>query len=131
MKAWELHGFGKENLALTDKPIPEPSPTEVLVRVGAVSLNYRDKLLVEGFYNPGMRFPMTQVADAVGQVVEIGDEVTRFRVGDRVIVQTALAGWTGRRTTTKVCTRWAIPFRARWPSMSSWINTLWSRPPAT
>lgn len=92
MKAWELHGFGRENLALTDKPIPEPGPTEVLVRVGAVSLNYRDKLLVEGFYNPGMRFPMTQVADAVGQVVEIGDEVTRFRVGDRVIVQ--------------YCTRW-------------------------
>ena len=117
MKAWELHGFGRGNLVLTDKPIPEPSPTEVLVRVGAVSLNYRDKLLVEGFYNPGMRFPMTQVADAVGQVVEIGDEVTRFRVGDRVIVQ--------------YCTRWAIPFRARWPSMSSRINTLWSRPPAT
>jgi NADPH:quinone reductase-like Zn-dependent oxidoreductase len=92
MKAWELHGFGRENLALTDKPIPEPSPTEVLVRVGAVSLNYRDKLLVEGFYNPGVRFPMTQVADAVGQVVEIGGDVTRFRVGDRVIVQ--------------YCTRW-------------------------
>jgi NADPH:quinone reductase-like Zn-dependent oxidoreductase len=92
MKAWELHGFGRENLALTDKPIPKPSQTEVLVRVGAVSLNYRDKLLVEGFYNPGMRFPMTQVADAVGQVVEIGGDVTRFRVGDRVIVQ--------------YCTRW-------------------------
>ena len=92
MKAWELHGFGRENLALTDKPIPKPSQTEVLVRVGAVSLNYRDKLLVEGFYNPGMRFPMTQVADAVGQVVEIGRDVTRFRVGHRVIVQ--------------YCTRW-------------------------
>ena len=77
MKAWELRGFGRENLALTDKPIAEPSPTEVLVRVGAVSLNYRDKLLVQGFYNPGMRFPMTQAADAVGQVVEIGGDVTR------------------------------------------------------
>jgi NADPH:quinone reductase-like Zn-dependent oxidoreductase len=53
MKAWELHGFARENLALTDKPIPKPSQTEVLVRVGTVSLNYRDKLLVEGFYNPG------------------------------------------------------------------------------
>lgn len=60
-------------------------PTEVLVRVGAVSLNYRDKLIVEGFYNPEMRFPLTQVADAVGHVVEVGEEVVRLRVGDRVI----------------------------------------------
>jgi NADPH:quinone reductase-like Zn-dependent oxidoreductase len=35
MKAWELRSFGRENLALTDKPIPQPSPTEVLVRVVA------------------------------------------------------------------------------------------------
>jgi NADPH:quinone reductase-like Zn-dependent oxidoreductase len=86
MKAWELRGFGRENLKLTDKSVPNVGPTEVLVRVGAVSLNYRDKLIVEGFYNPDMRFPLTQVADAVGHVVEVGDKVgTRFRVGDRVI----------------------------------------------
>ena len=85
MKAWELHGFGREHLTLTDKPVPQAGPTEVLVQVSAVSLNYRDKLIVEGFYNPGMSFPLTQVADAVGQVVGVGGEVVRFRVGDRVI----------------------------------------------
>jgi NADPH:quinone reductase-like Zn-dependent oxidoreductase len=85
MKAWELQGFGRENLKLTDKPVPKAGATEVLVRVDAVSLNYRDKLIVDGFYNPDMRFPLTQVTDAVGHVVEVGGEVVRFRVGDRVI----------------------------------------------
>jgi NADPH:quinone reductase-like Zn-dependent oxidoreductase len=89
MRAWELRAFGRENLKLTDKPVPRPGPTDVLVRVSAVSLNYRDKLVVEGQYNPGMRFPMTQVADAAGEVVETGKEVTRFKTGERVITQYA------------------------------------------
>ena len=85
MKTWELRGFGLENLKLADKPVPQPGPTEVLVRVGAVSLNYRDKLIVDGLYNPDMSFPTTQAADAVGEVVEIGKDVSRFKTGDRVI----------------------------------------------
>lgn len=85
MKAWELRGVGRENLVLTDKPVPLVGPTDVLVRVGAVSLNYRDKLLVEGLYNPNLRFPIIQVADAVGEVVEVGRNVSRFRKGDRII----------------------------------------------
>jgi NADPH:quinone reductase-like Zn-dependent oxidoreductase len=89
MKAWELRGFGKDNLVLTDRPIPELGPTDVLVRVGAVALNYRDKLVIEGLYNPDMRFPMVQVADASGTVVEVGKGVSRFQIGDRVITQYA------------------------------------------
>jgi NADPH:quinone reductase-like Zn-dependent oxidoreductase len=85
MKAWELRGFGKENLKLTDRPVPRPGATEVLVGVSAVSLNYRDKLVVEGLYNPAMTFPVTQVADAVGEVVEVGKDVTRFKTGERVM----------------------------------------------
>jgi NADPH:quinone reductase-like Zn-dependent oxidoreductase len=92
MKTWQLHGFGRENLKLNDVPEPKAGPTEVLVRVGAASLNYRDKLIVEGFYNPSMRFPLTQVADAVGHVVDVGEEVVRLRIGDRVIAN--------------YCTRW-------------------------
>jgi NADPH:quinone reductase-like Zn-dependent oxidoreductase len=89
MKAWQLCGFGLENLRLTDIPLPRPQATEVLVRVHAVSLNYRDRMLVEGQYNPGMSFPMTQVADASGEVVEVGKDVTRFKTGARVITQYA------------------------------------------
>jgi len=89
MKAWELHGFGLENLKLGEKPEPKPGVNEVLVRVTAASLNYRDKLAVEGLYNKRIQFPMVQVADAAGKVVEIGAGVTRFKVGDRVITNYA------------------------------------------
>jgi NADPH:quinone reductase-like Zn-dependent oxidoreductase len=89
MKAWELRGFGRDNLKLTDKPVPQPGPTDVLVRVSAVALNYRDKLILQGQYNPGMSLPVTQVADAAGEVVGAGKDVTRFKTGDRVITQYA------------------------------------------
>ncbi|MGO4214214.1 alcohol dehydrogenase catalytic domain-containing protein, partial [Terriglobus sp. YAF25] len=85
MKAWVLEGFGLKNLKKLDVPVPKPGARDVLVRVSAVSLNYRDKMVVEGTYNPDLPFPMTQVADTVGDVVEIGIGVSRFRVGDRVI----------------------------------------------
>jgi NADPH:quinone reductase-like Zn-dependent oxidoreductase len=102
MRAWRLKGFGLENLALADIPIPEPAAHEVLIRVNAVSLNYRDKLLVEGLYNPEVRFPMTQVADAVGEVVQIGANVSRFRIGDRVISNYATRWIDGRPAADEV-----------------------------
>lgn len=92
MKAWQLTGFGLDNLVLNDVPQPEPGPGEVLVRISAVSLNYRDKLLYDGNYNPHLEFPITQVADAVGEVVALGPDVNRFRIGDRVV--------------TNYCTTW-------------------------
>ena len=92
MKAWQLQAFGRENLALNDIPQPTPGPGEALVRISSVSLNYRDKLLYDGTYNPHLQFPITQVADAVGEVVALGPNVTRLKVGDRVV--------------TNYCTRW-------------------------
>jgi NADPH:quinone reductase-like Zn-dependent oxidoreductase len=92
MKAWQLQAFGRENLSLNDVPQPTPGPGEALVRISSVSLNYRDKLLYDGTYNPHLQFPITQVADAVGEVVALGPNVTRLKVGDRVL--------------TSYCTRW-------------------------
>src|SRR5262245_22523017 len=89
MKAWELSGFGLQNLRLTDKPVPEPAANEVLVRIDAVSLNYRDKLIYAGLYNPNLRLPVVQGADAAGEIVGIGKHVTRFRAGDRVVTHYA------------------------------------------
>lgn len=92
MKAWQLQAFGRENLSLNEVPQPTPGPGEVLVRISSVALNYRDKLLYDGLYNPHLEFPITQVADAVGEVVALGPNATRFKVGDRVV--------------TNYCTRW-------------------------
>jgi NADPH:quinone reductase-like Zn-dependent oxidoreductase len=89
MRAWQLFGFGRENLKCVEVPVPKPGPSEILIRVHAVSLNYRDKLVAEGLYNPHVAFPMTQVADAAGEVVEVGSEVSRITVGDRVLTQYA------------------------------------------
>ena len=55
MKAIEIHGsFGLENLALVERSTPEPGPNQLLLRMQAVSLNYRDLLTVRGHYNPGL-----------------------------------------------------------------------------
>lgn len=92
MKAWQLEKFGLDGLKQNEVAKPEPKAGEVLVKIAAVSLNYRDKLLVDGDYNPHLEFPITQVADAVGEVVALGEGVTRFKAGDRVV--------------TNYCTQW-------------------------
>ncbi len=89
MKVWELVGFGLDNLRMTDRDIPEPGNNEVLVQVSAVSLNARDKLLVDGIYNPNLHLPMIQGSDAVGVVVETGKDVTRVKRGDRILTNFA------------------------------------------
>lgn len=85
MKAWQRQGVGLENLKLVDLPIPEPGPKQLLVRVKAVSLNFRDKAIVDGVYLPELMIqPFVPVSDASGEVVKIGSEVTKFKTGDRV-----------------------------------------------
>lgn len=79
MKAWLLKDFGLNNLELGDVPVPVPQQGELLVRVGAVSLNFRDKAIVDGIYEPHkVPKPLIPVSDAVGEVVAVGAGVTRF-----------------------------------------------------
>ncbi|GEL23733.1 alcohol dehydrogenase [Pseudonocardia sulfidoxydans NBRC 16205] len=85
MRAWQLRTFGLENLELAETPTPEPGPDELLVKVGAVALNFRDKAIVDGIYEPDkMPENLIPVADAAGTVVAVGEGVTAFAVGDRV-----------------------------------------------
>jgi NADPH:quinone reductase-like Zn-dependent oxidoreductase len=84
MKAIELRqGFGFESLTATDRPQPTPERSQVLVRLQAASLNYRDLQVVHGEYQH-LQLPLIPVSDGAGEVVEVGSSVTRFRVGDRV-----------------------------------------------
>src|SRR5271156_1725001 len=85
MKVFELRGFSLDQLALTERPTPEPGAGEVLVRLRAVSLNYRDLLVVQGKYNPRMKLPRVPVSDGAGEVATVGAEVTAWKPGDRVV----------------------------------------------
>ena len=84
MKVWQIQSFGIDQLALVDLPQPRPGRGEVLVKVHAVSLNYRDLLMVRGHYNPKMSVPRIPCSDGAGEVVEVGEGVDRITVGQRV-----------------------------------------------
>ncbi len=85
MKSYEVKdAFGLENLTLVDRPDPKPGPKQVLVKVKATSINYRDVLLIQGNYNPRQPLPIIPFSDGAGEVVEVGGEVTHFAAGDRV-----------------------------------------------
>jgi NADPH:quinone reductase-like Zn-dependent oxidoreductase len=84
MKAYEIPSFGIDSLKLVDRPEPTPGPGQVLVKMKAWSLNYRDLLVVKGQYNPKLKLPFTPLSDGMGEVAAVGDGVTRLKPGDRV-----------------------------------------------
>src|SRR4029077_12406386 len=85
MKAFEIKGgFGLDALTLGERPDPRPGAGQVLLKMRAWSLNYRDLLIVKGLYNPKLRLPLIPLSDGVGEVVAVGDGVSRVKAGDRV-----------------------------------------------
>lgn len=85
MKAYEVQQFGIDNLALVDRPTPEPKAGDVLVKFHAASLNYRDFMVVSGTYNPKMKLPAVPFSDGAGEVSAVGEGVTKWKAGDRVM----------------------------------------------
>jgi NADPH:quinone reductase-like Zn-dependent oxidoreductase len=94
--------FGLEALHVEERPDPVPGPGQVLVRMKAAALNYRDLLMVEGQYNPKQPLPLVPLSDGAGEVVRTGDGVTRVRVGDRVAGIFAQKWLAGRPTREKL-----------------------------
>src|SRR3990167_3057279 len=78
---------GVEKLTYTDVGKPKVSPYEVLVKVKACALNHLDIWVRQGL--PGIEIPMPHIlgSDVVGEVAEVGMEVKKFRVGDKVLVR--------------------------------------------
>ena len=85
MKAYQLKDTGSlDGLALVDLPDPTPAPGQILVRVHAASLNYRDLMIATGNYGgttPPDRVPLS---DGAGEVAAVGAGVSRVKAGDRV-----------------------------------------------
>ncbi|HEX4948159.1 MAG TPA: NAD(P)-dependent alcohol dehydrogenase [Blastocatellia bacterium] len=92
MRALRLNAFGLDNLALEALPDPTPGPGQVVVKMHAASLNFRDYLIAMGQYNPKLKLPITLCSDGAGEVVAVGAGVTRVKVGDR-ITPTFMQGW--------------------------------------
>jgi NADPH:quinone reductase-like Zn-dependent oxidoreductase len=98
MNVYEIRNFGFEGLAVVERPTPEPGPNQVLVRMHAWSLNYRDLLTLTGRYNPRLKLPQVPLSDGAGEIVAIGSEVKGFKIGDRV-AGTFFERWTSGETT--------------------------------
>lgn len=95
MRAIQIEGgFGLDALKAVELPDPTPGPGQVLVRVHAASVNYRDLLMVEGMYNARQPLPLIPLSDGAGEVVAVGEGVRHRRVGDRV-AGTFVQDWLG------------------------------------
>lgn len=92
MRAVEADAFRLDALRLVERPVPRPGPGEILVRIRAATLNYRDLVALRGVYRPDLPLPYVPASDAAGDVAATGEGVTRFAVGDRV-TPTFIQGW--------------------------------------
>lgn len=91
-QAVRFHKFGIDHLQSETIESPPLGPNDLRVRPSCVSLNYRDLLMVKGYYNPKLAMPLIPLSDGVGEVLEVGSEVTQFRRGDRVC-STMIPDW--------------------------------------
>lgn len=92
MRCWKIAAFGLDNLTLTGAEEPRLGDGQILLRIRAASLNYRDLLVAKGSYNPKMPLPLIPLSDGVGEVVRIADDVRRVKLGERVAL-TFSPGW--------------------------------------
>jgi NADPH:quinone reductase-like Zn-dependent oxidoreductase len=89
---WQLPTLGRAHLEQAEAPLPVAGANQILVKVGAVSLNYRDLLMIRDGMGMALELPFTPGSDMAGTVAAVGPGVTRFAIGDRV-VNTFWGGW--------------------------------------
>ena len=86
MKAILCNAWGTpDTLQLQDMPSPTPGPRQVLVRTRVAAVNYPDALMVAGKYQFRPEFPFSPGGELSGEVIAVGDEVRRLKVGDKIV----------------------------------------------
>jgi NADPH:quinone reductase-like Zn-dependent oxidoreductase len=87
MKVAVLEKIGAlDNIRIVERPEPKPGPRDVLVRLRAAALNFRDLVVVEGGYGGRQKKEnLVPLGDGAGEIVDVGNEVEGWRVGDRVV----------------------------------------------
>ncbi len=84
MKVWQVaREWSIDGMELVDRPEPEPGPGQIVVRMRAASLNYRDLLTVQG-QGGAYKLPLIPFSDGAGEIAAVGQGVSRVAVGDRV-----------------------------------------------
>jgi NADPH:quinone reductase-like Zn-dependent oxidoreductase len=85
VRAWQIEDWSIDRMAIVERPQPRPGPGQVLLRMKAASLNYRDLVVPRRGYGPQTgELPLVPVSDGCGVVAETGPGVTRVAVGERV-----------------------------------------------
>jgi NADPH:quinone reductase-like Zn-dependent oxidoreductase len=87
------HG-GPSDLAIVERPTPKPAAGEVLVRLRSAALNHLDLFVLHGMPGIPVELPHIGGADGAGTVAELGDGVTRWKIGDEVVINPGL--WCGK-----------------------------------
>ena len=85
MKIIQATAFSLDSIAPATATKPAPGTGEILVKVSAATLNYRDLAVLSGGYLPNLPMPFVPASDCCGTVEAVGAGVTRFKAGDRVV----------------------------------------------
>ena len=85
MRALIARDFSIDTLEVVERPVPQPRRGEILIRMRAATLNYRDLAVLVERYMPTLALPYVPASDACGEVEAVGEDVTRFKVGDRAV----------------------------------------------
>ena len=100
MRAVVCNAWGfVENLVMEDVPAPAPAPGEVLFEVKAAGVNFADSILVAGNYQTKPELPFSPGLEGAGVIAAVGDGVSRFKPGDRVMALLAYGGFAEQAVT--------------------------------
>ena len=86
MKLVELNSFGDQGLSFVERGQPSPCLGEVVVKIKAASINYRDFMIAKGLYNPNLSLPLIPLSDGAGEVAAVGNDGFAFRHWRRVYI---------------------------------------------